>query len=462
MPIYDLLWARLTLPGKFLFAGGIVMLIAMLFVGSWVSKRIEDAVVQNSASTVALYMDSFVSPLSQELKDNAQLSEIAQRSLSEIFEGTAVGDRVVSVKIWKKGGLVAYASDETLIGQKFDPSDDLKSAWLGNISAAFEELDSEESAHEAALGFPLLEVYSPITEPWTGDVIAVAEFYERADTLEEALQHARWSSWMVVGLSFLVSGLLLFGIVKTGGSTIQQQKELLMAQLSKSQDMAHQNAALKQRVVEASVRATAQADRSLRQLGAELHDGPAQYISLAAMRLDSVLPKSNKGTQDADDIKHALNTALSEIRSLSRGLAAPDLDNLDVDVIVMRAIEDHNKYNGQSVALPARQLGKIDLGYTSKLCVFRFVQECLTNSLKYAANAIVEVKCKSDADRLIVAVSDNGPGFDPGTAMSLREDGGQGLMGLVDRAESIGGAVDIRSTPGVGTTLVLTLPLQKG
>ena len=338
MPLFDALWARQTLPRKFLFAGGIVMLAAMLFVGSWVSKRIEEAVVQKSASTVALYMDSFISPLSQELVDSGELSEIARRSLSEIFSGTAVGDRVVSVKIWKKGGLIAYASDEALIGRSFTPSEDLLNAWAGRISAAYEELDDEESQREALLGFPLLEVYSPITEPWTGDVIAVAEFYERADDLEKALIRARSSSWMVVGLSFLVSGLLLYGIVKAGGSTIRRQQEQLKAQLEKSQNMARQNVLLKQRVVAASGRANAQAERALRQLGSELHDGPAQYISLAAMRLDSVLPKSRKGTKDAKDIKRALNTALTEIRALSRGLAVPDLDNLDISSIIARAI----------------------------------------------------------------------------------------------------------------------------
>ncbi|MFD1159569.1 sensor histidine kinase [Roseovarius aestuarii] len=462
MPLFDALWARQTLPRKFLFAGGIVMLAAMLFVGSWVSKRIEEAVVQKSASTVALYMDSFISPLSQELVDSGELSEIARRSLSEIFSGTAVGDRVVSVKIWKKGGLIAYASDEALIGRSFTPSEDLLNAWDGRISAAYEELDDEESQREALLGFPLLEVYSPITEPWTGDVIAVAEFYERADDLEKALIRARSSSWMVVGLSFLVSGLLLYGIVKAGGSTIRRQQEQLKAQLEKSQNMARQNVLLKQRVVAASGRANAQAERALRQLGSELHDGPAQYISLAAMRLDSVLPKSRKGTKDAKDIKRALNTALTEIRALSRGLAVPDLDNLDISSIIARAIEDHDRHTEQEVSVRIETPPIAGLGYTSKLCVFRFVQECLTNCLKHAPNANVEITCQSDTDHLVVAVSDNGPGFDPASALTLREDGGQGLMGLMDRAESIGGAIDIRSSADTGATLILTLPIQEG
>lgn len=462
MFLYDRHWERLTLPKKFLFAGGFVMLVAMLFVGNWVSNRIEEAVVRNSASTVALYMDSFISPLSQELGDGQELSDIARRSLKEIFAGTAVGNRVVSVKIWKKGGVVAFATDEKLIGRTFEPSENLLKAWTGEISAAFEELDNEESQHEASLGVPLLEVYSPITEPWTGNIIAVAEFYELADGLENALRRASWSSWMVVGLSFLFSGALLFGIVQAGGITIQKQKEQLLEQLATSRKMADQNALLKQRVVNASGRATAQADRALRQLGAELHDGPAQYISLAALRLESVMPKSKKGTRDAEEIKDALNTALTEIRALSRGLAVPDLDNLDIQSIIAKAIEDHNRHNGQDVSVPVAVRIEGQLDYTSKLCTFRFVQECLANTLKHSPNAIAGVSYMCDGDQLMVMVYDNGTGFDPKTALNLREDGGQGLLGLIDRAESIGGLIEISSSLGTGTKLILTLPLHKG
>ncbi len=458
MGIYDLLWVRLTLPGKFLFAGGIVMLIAMLFVGNWVSQRIEASVVHNSASSVALYVDGFISPLSQELKENGHLSDVAKRALSEIFNGTVIGNRVVSVKIWGKGGLIVYASDEDIVGQKFTPTADLKKAWTGKISAAFQDLGDEESKHEASLGIPLLEVYSPITEPLTGEIIAVAEFYKRADTLQQDLRSARWSSWMIVGLSFLISGVLLFGIVQAGGSTIQRQKKQLMKQLAESQKMAQQNASLKQRVVNASGRATAQADRVLRQLGAELHDGPAQYISLAALRLDSILSQSKKGTKDAEDIRHALNTALSEIRALSRGLAVPDLGNLDIPAIVAKAIEDHNRHNDQSVDLPKDQIGKLDLGYTSKLCVFRFVQEALSNSYKHTKNAIVEVSYQVSDNNFFLTISDNGSGFDPAISLKLRDDGGQGLLGLIDRAESIGGAIKIASKFGIGTHLTLSLP----
>jgi signal transduction histidine kinase len=60
-----------------------------------------------------------------------------------------------------------------------------------------------------------------------------------------------------------------------------------------------------------------------------------------------------------------------------------------------------------------------------------------------------------------VTVRDCGPGFDP-AALAVRADGGQGLAGLRDRAESIGGEIEIESAPGQGTVLRLRLPLEGG
>jgi hypothetical protein len=88
----------------------------------------------------------------------------------------------------------------------------------GAIAWSFEVLDDLENEAEAALGVPLLEVYSPIRQAWTGDVIAVAEFYERAEGLAADIQSARRTSWIVVGGTFLASGIILFGIVQAGGA----------------------------------------------------------------------------------------------------------------------------------------------------------------------------------------------------------------------------------------------------
>jgi hypothetical protein len=155
-------WQSMTLPGQFVLAGIAVMLAGMLTVGLWVSNRIEGVVVQNSAISAALFMESFISPIGQELTASDTLSPPAVQALDEIFSGTTLGERVASYKIWRPDGSIVMASDKALIGRRFPPTDELRTALAGQIAATFEDLNDSEDAAEAGLNMPLLEVYAPI------------------------------------------------------------------------------------------------------------------------------------------------------------------------------------------------------------------------------------------------------------------------------------------------------------
>lgn len=454
-------WRDLTLPGQFLLAGAVVMSLAMAIVGKWIGSRIEDAVVQNSATTAALFMESFISPLSQELAETETLSPPARQALAEIFDGTALGERVVSYKIWRLDGLVVHASDATLIGQRFDPSDDLKRAIGGEISSSFEDLDALESEAEAALGVPLLEVYSPIRRLWTGEVIAVAEFYERADLLSNDLATARRNSWLVVGGVFLASGLILFGIVQAGGRTIRHQRQVLKQQLVETKKVAQQNVELRRKVVAASSRATAQNERAIRRIGFDLHDGPAQYLSLASLRLDGAFSDDKTSVTDAGVVRDALNKALEELRIISRGLALPDLDGLGLFALIDRAIKDHQKQTGMKIVPPEKMRHEPQLGYAQKLCVFRFLQEAMSNATRHGGVVTATVTLQSGPNGIALEVSDAGIGFDTTKPRHMRDDGGQGLFALADRAESIGGRLQFASVLGKGTSVTLQLPNEE-
>lgn len=454
-------WQSLTLPGQFLLAGAAVMVIATFFVEMWVSRQIENAVVQNSAISAALYMESFISPLSQELAETDTLSPPARQALAEIFEGTALGERVVSFKIWAEDGRIIHASDPALIGQVFEPSEDLRRAWQGEIAASFSDLNSLEDAAEAALGVPLLEYYSPIRQSWSGDVIAVAEFYEDATVLNSDITQAHRTSWLIVGGAFLASGVLLFGIVQTGGRTIRRQRAELREQLDKTQRMSAQNADLRRKAVAASARATAQTERAIRRIGSDLHDGPAQYLSLASLRLDSALGNQSTPTTDAPLVRKSLDMALDELRIISRGLALPDLDNLEIDALINRAVKDHTRQTDLKITVARHDDQIVRLNYAQKLCVFRFLQETLSNISRHAGvnNAMITVDATDHS--LSITVADAGQGFDTAKTRQIRDDGGQGLFSLTDRAESIGGQLEISSTPAGGTNLILTLPFEE-
>lgn len=460
-PAHGARWSRWSLPFQFLLAGAIVMICAMLVVGFWVASRIEQGVVQSSATAAADYVETFVAPLGEDFAEDPPLSEPARRALEEVFASATVADRIVSYKIWRPGGLVLMASDSAIIGQRFDEAEDLQRAWEGQVAASYEDFDDAEDDREAALGIPLLEVYSPLHAYFTGEVIAVVEFYQNGTELAAELADARRTSWLVVGGAFLTSGFLLFGIVQAGGRTIDRQRQMLEDQLAETRAISAQNAQLKRRVVAASSRATAQAERAQRQLGADLHDGPGQHLALAALRLDALLPDTTRGSDDAKAVRASLDQALAEIRVISRGLAIPDLDAIDMTSVIERAVREHRKKTGMEVALAGSLPAGNGFDYARKLCVYRFLQETLSNAARHSCGDKATVRVETGPTGHSISVRDEGVGFDRSAALRLREDGGQGLLGLVDRAESLGGAIEIDSACGAGTKVTLSLPFEE-
>ena len=443
---------------QFVLAGGVVMFVAAMAVGNWVADRIEQGVVQNSATSAALYMESYISPLSADLSAEEGLSDPARAALREIFLGTALEDRVVSYKIWKEGGHVVEASNPELRGKVFQPSDDQLAAWNGEIAASFEDLSDLEDQAEAALGIPLLEVYSPVREVWTGEIVAVAEFYERADALALELSDARRNSWLIVVGVFAVSGALLIGIVRSGSLLINKQQNALRLQLAETQRVSEQNSLLKDSIAAAAQRATAQADRVMQRIGQDLHDGVAQHLSLASLRFEEAEPAK---PDTAETVRTALDGAMTELRAISRGLALPDLEDLSLRQTVSRAIQDHQNafqshVEGAHVTLP-----DVDVPYSIKLCAYRFLQEALANTARHAKAERVSVEARIEENLFTCVVTDNGSGFDPEAAMVVRSDGGQGLLGLRDRAATLSGHLEVASQPGKGSTITLTLPISE-
>ena len=378
--------SRFSLATQFALAGGIVMFVAMVTVGIWVSDRIEETVVRNSANATAQYMESFLSPISQDLDKSDTLSPGAMRALDEVFTNTPLGERVTAYKIWKPGGLIVDASDQSLIGNRFEVSDHLAKALEGAVVGSFGDPYTDESADVRVAGVPLLEIYSPIHEVWSGRIVGVAEFYEVADGLSADLAEARRRSWLTVAMVMMTIGALLYAIVLRGSHTIDRQRAALNRQLVALRDLSDHNNALRLRVQEASARTSAMNDQSLRQIGADLHDGPAQLMAFAALRLDDLRPAvaGARAQDDLDQVEGAVKDAIREIRSISRGLSLPDIEARSPCEVVRSVADAHAARSGTEVKVECDDATIPLLSPAMKICLYRFVQEGLNNAWRHA------------------------------------------------------------------------------
>lgn len=454
-----------SLAVQFGLAGGAVMLVSGLLIGAWVSNRIEDAVVRNSAAATALYMESFISPISQDLARSDTLSPGARRALDEVFENTPLGQRVLAYKIWKPGGLIIAASDPALVGQRFPETDSLRTAFGDEVHAEFDDLDSHPEVGAVAGSQPLLEIYSPVHEVWSGRTVAVVEFYEVNEALAEELAEAKRTSWVAVaGLMALIGGVL-YGIVLRGSRTIDRQKRTLTRQLADLHRLSEHNAALRRRVQGAAERVSAMNDHALRRIGSDLHDGPAQLLALAALRLDAVrdCESAERRHAEATAVGSAIDEAMREIRAISKGLLLPEIAERPVCEIVNGVVEAHARRTGTEVAVACRVPEGLDLSEAARICVYRFVQEGLSNAWQHAGGRGQAVTLDVEGGVLTLSVADRGPGLPLGAPGSGSDSGGgMGLTGLRDRVESLGGVfIARRNGDGPGAEVRMELNVQE-
>ncbi|KQR76035.1 hypothetical protein ASG25_15300 [Rhizobium sp. Leaf384] len=440
-----------SLSRQFVLAAAVVLIFGMGTIGLWVSSRIEEAVTHNAAAATALYVDSIIAPLTQDMADSGTLTEGAKLALKETLSQGVLSQKMFSFKIWTPDGKIVFSNEDSLIGKRFGMTEGLSEARAGRIHAEFEHLGEAENALESASGIPLLEIYSPIREPWSGKIIAIAEFYEAAQDLRHELNIAQLQSWLVVAVVTLCMLGLLYGIVARGSRLIVSQRSALNEKVETLSRLLTQNAVLHRRVEQAARRSANLNERYLRRISAELHDGPAQLLAFASLRFPSV----KEGTTDGDEarrVKDALDEAMREIRNICRGLTLPELETLSPVDVINRAVSAHESRTGTEVMLE-RAATLPALSQAEKICVYRFLQETLNNAARHAGAKGQRVVVKVGPDGFSLTVSDDGPGFDRAASHE-----GLGLVGLEERIASLGGKLHVESAPNRGTRLTMNLP----
>ena len=446
-------WSGLSLARQFALASFIILSTGMVSMAAWVSSRIENGVVSNSALSAALFMDSFIAPLLQELNSGNTLSLEHQRELSQLIEQTPLGEQVEAFKIWGTGGVVVHSSNRALIGREFPVTQTQKLAWQGTIQAEYDNLRDEEDVSERRLAIPLLEIYSPIRNN-AGRIIAVSEFYANATQLQRDLFYASLHSWLLFGAAGLVMFAALSSIAISGSRTIKQQQGALKNRVTELVE-------LRQRLEKASRRSTELNESFLRKVGADLHDGPAQLLALALLKLEELFRKQDpeiRNQQVALCIKEPLQDALTEIRGLSAGLVLPGLEGKSLQEVLHKAVSSHRRRTGANVTVEIEDNPELPpVPHSVLICLYRFAQETLNNAFHHGKCAVSHVRAHFDEGILSVVTEDCGCGFDCARIEFTGE--GLGLPGLRERIESVGGRFRIQSSPGSGTRVQASFEL---
>jgi len=440
----------------------IILIAGMAGMGIWVGDQIKNGVIHRTGATTALYVDSFVAPLLQDLGSSGTLSPEHHAQLDKLLQETPMGQQIVTLKVWDPTGKVLYSTDDTM-GQTFPIGEGLATAIRGQVSSEISQLTAEENVAQRAIRSELLEIYSPVRLSGTSEVIAVAEFYQTVDALNQEIAAAQRRSWFVVGGTTLVIYLLLAGFVRRASDTIEGQRATLNDQISRLTEVLGQNQELHERVRRAAGSVATLNERFLRRIGSELHDGPAQDLGLALLKLDALVGRWEQSqampafVDEMSGIQSSLQNAQKEIRAISGGLSLPQLAELSLPETVIRAVRAHERRTGSRVKLDIAPLPE-QAALPVKITVYRVLQESLNNAYRHAGGANQQIRAFMDGEVLTLEVLDEGPGFvsQPTTAFN----GHLGLVGMRERVESLGGTFSVKSELGKGTQVTARLALR--
>ncbi len=246
--------------------------------------------------------------------------------------------------------------------------------------------------------------------------------------------------------------------LELGNQTIERQRQELQEKVVTLGKLLEQNELLRSRLVLAATRSTTLNERFLRRLSAELHDGPAQDLGFALLKLGNDQLHAVAQTKELETIQASIARALAEMRAIASGMCLPELEQLSLKETLLRVINAHRRRSQTEVEFVLED-GSEQLPLPVKITLYRLVQESLTNAFKHAGGQGQKVHLFLHDDALQLEVSDAGTGFEMNA--SLEQSEGLGLLGMRERVESLGGNFEIESQLGVGTKVKIILPLHK-
>jgi signal transduction histidine kinase len=197
-----------------------------------------------------------------------------------------------------------------------------------------------------------------------------------------------------------------------------------------------------------------------KQLAATLHDGVAQSVqavNLGLKRLRAV--GTREGRMDSDLLSQIIDDVsgvIAELRDVSHELRPPFLERMELTEAIQYYCSELSERTGISIRV-AKKKFVADPGARVREQCFLSFREALSNAIKHGKASRIDVVLRSTAsDSLVLKVTDDGIGFD--TERTFSAPSGLGLSMIRERAESIGGSAEIRSMPGKGTRVKITVP----
>lgn len=351
-------------------------------------------------------------------------------------------ESVRRINIWTRDGRLVYSTDlQVLLDnlKQLDLSldaDQRRVLAAGGVESVVDHPGgpaSRDTAVDAGTD-GMLRIYTrmvvhdpsglrPVREP------VLFEAYYSPDVIgqrrSEIFGSFRWITLGALALLVVIATVILVGLTRQLARAGRERERLLRSAMDAS-------------------------DAERRRIARDLHDSVVQDLAGTAFSVSAVA--RSRGTppearETLDEAGSSLRTSLKSLRSLLVEIHPPDLRAEGLAAALADLIAPAGAAGIQaSVSVEGAETAS----HERAALVWRVAQEAVRNALRHSAASTIAVTVRGDGDRLVLEVVDDGSGFDPA---SVRDPDRYGLRGLRSLVTDSGGRLEVRSSPGEGTTV---------
>jgi PAS domain S-box-containing protein len=196
-------------------------------------------------------------------------------------------------------------------------------------------------------------------------------------------------------------------------------------------------------------------DQERSKIGRDLHDGVGQMVAYIGMYVDLLKEKGSLSPNEFEKLEKALQNTVEQVRTLSRTLTPPALEDLGLRDSIRELIASYAILKKPTFHLSLHtQREDYNLSIEKKMVVYRILQELLNNTFKYAEAENVSIHLYFKDRKFYMDYADDGKGYDPENISK-----GVGLDSMRSRITFYKGALLLESAPGKGSKALITLPI---
>ncbi|MFZ6013992.1 MAG: histidine kinase [Bacteroidota bacterium] len=200
-----------------------------------------------------------------------------------------------------------------------------------------------------------------------------------------------------------------------------------------------------------------------KRLAMDIHDGIGQMLTSLKFQIESInLSQDQEAKNKLADIQQLINQVIKEVRRVTFNLKPTVLGDFGIQAALNVFIREIGKLT--DIEIVYKVFGEMSnrLPQQVENNMFRIVQEAINNALKYSEARTIEVTFEHQGSMVTVSVKDTGKGFDEKLVekRSMNIESGRGFFNMYERAEYINAQLEVKSAPGKGTSVVLSVPVH--